>query len=174
MPSLKDVNCVIELSESQHSLREFGTIYGDGFVETFVPVPSKPQSFSVHLTSNRFIAPGIAIFVYVDGVYQCNRNRQDLKLRKPSDSRSLVDFRVRQKEEKQEDGSMIAREWTFDKLNIGKSGCDVAIWAKTDMQQHRPMMLQIFARHTSSKTLAASKSWCCAVPVPAMLDLLLR
>ncbi|KAA8616838.1 hypothetical protein A1F94_007490 [Pyrenophora tritici-repentis] len=118
MPSLKDLSCAIELSEPQKALEEFGTIYGDGFVETFVPVPSKPQSFSVHLTSNKFIAPGVAIFVYVDGVYQCNRNRQDLKLRKPSDSRSLVDFRVRQKEERQGDGSMIAREWAFDKLNI--------------------------------------------------------
>ncbi|KAF1942579.1 hypothetical protein EJ02DRAFT_402093 [Clathrospora elynae] len=121
MPSLKDLNCSIELSDSQQALQEFGTIYGDGFVETFVPVPSKPQSFLVHLTSNKFIAPGVAIFVYVDGVYQCNRNRQDLKLRKPSESRSVVDFRVRQKEEKQKDGSMIAREWTFDKLNIASA-----------------------------------------------------
>ncbi|KAI4708821.1 hypothetical protein J4E89_006222 [Alternaria sp. Ai002NY15] len=121
MPSLKDLNCAIELSGSQQALREFGTIYGDGFVETFVPVPNKPQSFSIHLTSNKFIAPGVAIFVYVDGVYQCNRNRQDLKLRKPSDSRSLVDFRVRQKEERQKDGSMIAREWAFDKLNIASA-----------------------------------------------------
>ena len=120
MPSLKDLNCVIELSESQQALQEFGTTYGDGFVETFIPVPSKLQTFSIHLTSNKFIAPGVAIFVYVDGVYQCNRNRQDLKLRKPSDSRSLVDFRVRQKEERQDDGSMVAREWAFDKLNIGK------------------------------------------------------
>ncbi|KAL7771094.1 hypothetical protein CFE70_001036 [Pyrenophora teres f. teres 0-1] len=121
MPSLKDLNCAIELSDTQNALEEFGTIYGDGFVETFVPVPSKPQPFSVHLTSNKFIAPGVAIFVYVDGVYQCNRNRQDLKLRKPSDSRSLVDFRVRQKEEKLGDGSMIAREWAFDKLNIASA-----------------------------------------------------
>ncbi|RYO31095.1 hypothetical protein AA0111_g5378 [Alternaria arborescens] len=118
MPSLRDLNCAIELSESQQALQEFGTTYGDGFVETFIPVPSKPQTFSIHLTSNKFIAPGVAIFVYVDGVYQCNRNRQDLKPRKPSDNRSLVDFRVRQKEERQDDGSMVAREWAFDKLNI--------------------------------------------------------
>ncbi|KAF1912358.1 hypothetical protein BDU57DRAFT_421772, partial [Ampelomyces quisqualis] len=118
MPTLKDLNCSIELSESQHKLQEFGTTYGDGFVETFVPVPSKPQSFSIHLTSDRFIAPGISMYVFVDGVYQCNRNRQDLKLRKGSDSRSVVDLRVRQKEEKQKDGSMIAREWKFEKLDI--------------------------------------------------------
>ncbi|CBX95294.1 hypothetical protein IAQ61_004115 [Plenodomus lingam] len=118
MPCLKDLQCSIELSDSQQTLQEFGTSYGDAFVETFVPVPSKPESFSIHLTSDKFIAPGIAMYVFIDGVYQCNRNRQDLKLRKSSKSRSLVDFRVRQKEEKQKDGSMIAREWKFEKLNI--------------------------------------------------------
>ncbi|KAH8732710.1 hypothetical protein GQ44DRAFT_765791 [Phaeosphaeriaceae sp. PMI808] len=117
MPKLKDLNCSIELSATQKPLQEFGTTYGDGFVETFVPVPSKPLSFSIHLTSNKFIAPGISMYVFVDGVYQCNRNRQDLKLRKGSDNRTLVDFRVRQKEEKQKDGSIIAREWKFEKLN---------------------------------------------------------
>ena len=117
MPHLKDLDCSIELLDSLRTLQEFGTTYGDGFVETFVPVPSRPQSFSVHLTSAKFIAPGISMYVFVDGVYQCNRNRQDLKLRKGSESRSLVDFRVRQKEEKQENGSMIAREWKFEKLN---------------------------------------------------------
>lgn len=126
MPSLKDLNCTIELSQAQQALPEYGTVYGDGFVETFVPIPSQPQSFSIHLTSTKFIAPGIAIFVYVDGVYQCNRNRQGLEPGNPSDSRSLVDFRVRQKEERQKDGSMIAREWTFDSLNICKLGYGVA------------------------------------------------
>ncbi|KAH9879349.1 hypothetical protein J1614_002788 [Plenodomus biglobosus] len=117
MPSLKDLKCSIELSDCQQTLPEFGTSYRDGLVETFVPVPTEPQSFSVHLTSDKFIAPGIAMYVFIDGVYQCNRNRQDLKLRKTSKNRSLVDFRVRQKEEKQKDGSMIAREWKFEKLN---------------------------------------------------------
>jgi hypothetical protein len=121
MPTLKDLTCAIELSESQRKLQEFGTTYGDGFVETFVPVPSKPQSFSIHLTSDRFIAPGISMYVFVDGEYQCNRNRQDLKLKKGSDRHSVVDFRVRQKEEKQKDGSMIARPWKFEKLDTSES-----------------------------------------------------
>jgi hypothetical protein len=121
MPTLKDINCSIELPDSQRTLQEFGTTYGDGCVETFVSVPSKPQSFSIHLTSEKFIAPGISMYVFVDGVYQCNRNQQNLKLRKHSDSRSVVDFRVRQKEEKQKDGSMIAREWKFEKLDTSKS-----------------------------------------------------
>ena len=152
MPSLKDLNCAIELSGGQQALREFGTIYGDGFVETFVPVPSKPQSFSIHLTSNKFIAPGVAIFVYVDGVYQCNRNRQDLKLRKPSDSRSLVDFRVRQKEERQKDGSTIAREWAFDKLNIGMCCEDFIEPRSSNYSQLQRMMHRTFVCQTFSTT----------------------
>ena len=60
------------------------------------------------------------MYVFIDGVYQCNRNRQNMKLRKPLDRRSLVDFKVRQKEERQKDGSMIAREWTFEELDHGE------------------------------------------------------
>jgi hypothetical protein len=127
MPTLKDLDCSIELSDSHRTLQEFGTTYGDGSVETFVPVPSRPQSFSVHLKSNNFIAPGIAIYCFIDGVYQCNRNRQDLKLRRASDSTSLVDFRLRQKEEKHKDGSMIAREWKFEKLSSTASPTTCAL-----------------------------------------------
>ncbi|KAF2627888.1 hypothetical protein BU25DRAFT_491039 [Macroventuria anomochaeta] len=117
MPLLKDLNCSIELSDDQEPLQELGTVYGDACVETFVPVPKKQQTFTVHLSSKNFIAPGIAMYVFIDGIYQCNRNRQNMKLRRPPDRRSLVDFKVRQKEERQKDGSMIAREWTFEKLD---------------------------------------------------------
>ncbi|KAJ4325172.1 hypothetical protein N0V94_000886 [Neodidymelliopsis sp. IMI 364377] len=120
MPSLKDLTCSIELSDNQEPLQELETVYGDALVETFVSVPKKQQTFTIHLSSNNFIAPGIAMYVFIDGVYQCNRNRQNLKLRKPPDRRSLVDFRVRQMEEQQKDGSMIAREWTFDTLDGGE------------------------------------------------------
>lgn len=119
MPLLKGLTCSIEPVGIQEPLQEYGTSYGDGFVETFVAVPSKPRPFTVHLKSFEYIAPGLAMYVFIDGVYQCNRNRQELRPRDPHDTRSLVDFRVRQKEEKRVDGSMIAREWIFEKLNIG-------------------------------------------------------
>ncbi|KAL5379766.1 hypothetical protein DPSP01_008237 [Paraphaeosphaeria sporulosa] len=118
MPTLKDLHCFIELSNGKIQLREFGTTYGDGRVETFVAVPEKPQSFAIRLSSSRFIAPGLAMYVFIDGVYQCNRNRQNLKLRKSPDRKSLVDFVVRQKEERQDDGTMIARDWNFEKLDV--------------------------------------------------------
>jgi hypothetical protein len=119
MPSLKDLHCFIELPGTDNRLEEFETSYSDGCVETFVAVPNEPQPFAVRLKSSNFIAPGLAMYVFIDGVYQCNRNRQDLKLRKPPDRKSLVDFCVRQKEEKQKDGTMVARDWRFEKLNIG-------------------------------------------------------
>ena len=119
MPSLRDLNCSIELSDDQEPLQELGTVYGDAFVETFIPVPKKQRTFTVHLSSRNFIAPGIAMYVFIDGVYQCNRNRQNMKLRKPPDRRSLVDFKVRQKEEKQKDGAMIGREWSLEELYHG-------------------------------------------------------
>lgn len=121
MPSLKDLTCSVELSDGNKPLQELGTVYNDGSVSTFIPIPkNKAQAFTVHLTSSKFIAPGLALFVFIDGVYQCNRNRQDLKLRTPLSRRSLVDFRVRQKEEKQTDGSMMAQEWTFEGLCKGE------------------------------------------------------
>lgn len=115
MPTLKDLHCSIELSNSGQPLQEMGTVYGDACVETFISVPKERHKFTIHLSSTNFIAPGIAMYVFIDGVYQCNRNRQNLEPRMPPDRRSLVNFRVRQKEEIQKDGSMVAREWTFER-----------------------------------------------------------
>ncbi|KAF1959113.1 hypothetical protein CC80DRAFT_533333 [Byssothecium circinans] len=124
MPSLGDLHCFIELAGSRRKLQEFGTSYADGTVETFVAVPNRPQPFRIRLQSTKFIAPGLSMHVFIDGVYQCNRNRQHLKHRTPPDKRSLVDFCVRQKEERQKDGTMIARDWRFEKLNIEENiGC---------------------------------------------------
>lgn len=134
MPSLKDLHCTIELPGGITSrpprLREFNTTYGDGCVETFVAVPDRPQGFAIRLSSSKFIAPGLAMYVFIDGVYQCNRNRQNLKLRKPLDRKPLVEFVVRQKEERVEGGGMVARDWRFEEMDIGMwmyawEGCEV-------------------------------------------------
>ena len=63
------------------------------------------------------------MFVYIDGVYQVNRNRHNLKIPGAGTKRSHteVDFRVRQKEELLWDGSFEGKEWRFEKANIGKS-----------------------------------------------------
>lgn len=61
------------------------------------------------------------MIVYIDGNYQCNRNRVNLQPHKkdlPRD-RSEVDFIVRQKEKAMGDGTYMGREWRFDDHNIG-------------------------------------------------------
>lgn len=121
MPTFQQLACHIEQAGSNLKLREYGTTYGDGFVETFVAIPDEPRGFSIHLTSSAYIAPGLAIFVYVDGVYQCNRNRrgQEIPDKDTPLEGSFVEFRVRQKEEKRFDGTFIGRSWNFEKLNVG-------------------------------------------------------
>jgi hypothetical protein len=164
MPSLKDLHCFIELPGTDTKLREFGTKYSDGCVETFVAVPNGLQPFAICLNSSDFIAPGLAIYVFIDGVYQCNRNRKDLKLRRPPDRKSLATFRVRQREETQKNGSMIAREWRFEKLNIGQwQCCGERILA--DLPQQKPTARPKRAQKMCWKTSAASKSLSFAAPV---------
>lgn len=121
MPTLKQLTCQIERGPLNLPLREYNTKYADGFVETHIIVPTQPSPFSVHLTSDGYIAPGLAMFVYIDGVPQCNRNRRGL-IAPTMDSKLLetnIDFRVRQKEDKVSDGKYIGREWSFEALNTG-------------------------------------------------------
>ena len=121
MPTLKQLQCHIEHGSSNSRLLEFCTSYGDGFVETYVSVPSRPSPFSIHLLSDGYIAPGLAMFVFIDGVVQCNRNRVGLiPAGKDVDPRKTeVDFRVRQKEDRMDDDHFMGREWTFENLNTG-------------------------------------------------------
>ena len=123
MPSLKQITCNVESSGSDLPLHEYQTIYADGFVETYVAVPPVSTAFSIHLRSHGYIAPGLAMFVYMDGEYQCNRNRSNLKI--PSDAttwrQTEVDFKVRQKEELMPDGSFSGKQWKFESLKTGKA-----------------------------------------------------
>ena len=104
-------------------MQEYQTSYADGFVETYVAIPSVPTPFSVHLKSHGYIAPGLAMFVYMDGIYQCNRNRRNLKIPDGTSSskHTEVDFHVRQKEEMTSDGTFIGKQWRFEKLRPGQS-----------------------------------------------------
>ena len=67
MPTLKQLTCNVEWASSRVPLQEYHTIYADGYVETFIAVPSTPAPFSIHLQSHGYIAPGIAMFVYASG-----------------------------------------------------------------------------------------------------------
>jgi hypothetical protein len=67
MPTLKHLTCHVEWASSQVPLSEFQTAYADGYVETYIAVPSFPTPFEIRLTSNGYIAPGLAMFVFVSG-----------------------------------------------------------------------------------------------------------
>ena len=64
MPTLKQLTCNVEWTGSSLPLQEYHTIYADGYVETFIAVPATPTTFSIHLRSHGYIAPGLAMFVY--------------------------------------------------------------------------------------------------------------
>ncbi|KAM5458946.1 hypothetical protein McanMca71_001860 [Microsporum canis] len=122
MPTLKQLTCHIEWANCSVPFKEYSVTYGDGSVECLIPIQPASTPFSIRLTSSGYIAPGLAMFVYIDGVYQCNRNRDDLILRKPSGKvkkrTQNVNFCVRQKEERLTDGSWIGRPWRFEPLQI--------------------------------------------------------
>lgn len=123
MPSLKQVNCSVELGPNNTKLKEYGARYSDGSVECFIAVPETRLPFTIHMTTRGYIASGLAMFVFVDGQYQCNRNKRCPTL--PGVSQATedykIEFRVRQKEEKTPDGKFIGREWSFTELNVGSS-----------------------------------------------------
>lgn len=117
MPTLKQLECTIELCDDEKftPFQEFGTTYGDGLVITHVLIPARSQPFSIRLTSNRFIADGLAALLFIDGEYQCNRNRTGLKPNKG------VNFLFRQREDCLGDGKFLGRDWSFEKFNTSSS-----------------------------------------------------
>ena len=124
MPQLKQLTCRIESGSKNTPLIDYDPTYGDGWVKSFIAVPatSLGRTFSVHLTSHGYIAPGLAFFVFIDSVSQCNRNRVGLiQTTDPKEKwRMEVDFRVRQKEEMLDHGRWIGREWKFEELYTGE------------------------------------------------------
>lgn len=122
MPKLKQLTCHVEWTPSNTPFREYGICYGDGVVESYIAIPAGSTPFSINLRSDGFIAPGLAAFVFIDGVYQCNRYRGDLQISDKVRMDCLsdtVNFRVRQKEERLPDGGWMGRPWRFEPLNIG-------------------------------------------------------
>ncbi len=120
MPTLKDLVCHVQWTDTGSPFPEYGTQYGDGVVETYIAIPNHPQTFNVRLTSERFIFEGLVMVVFIDGNYQCNRVRVNLQPHKKGlpENRSNIDFVVRQKEKPLGDGTFVGREWRFDDCNI--------------------------------------------------------
>ncbi|OXV10478.1 hypothetical protein Egran_01761 [Elaphomyces granulatus] len=125
MPTLNHLTCHVEWPTSNIPFQEYGISYGNGVVESHIAVPPSSTPFAISLQSTSFIYSGLAVFVYIDGVYQCNRNRCDLKSPKrtdnPNDTGTMVEFRVRQKEVFLPNGDWIGRPWRFEPLELAHS-----------------------------------------------------
>lgn len=69
------------------------------------------------------------MFVYIDGEYQCNRGRNNLKVPTSTtqEHHTNVDFVVRQKEESLSDGNFLGRQWIFGSLG---EGAQQTMWLK--------------------------------------------
>lgn len=119
MPSLRDLVCRVEWdSPDNPPLQEYKVTYGDGYVECFLAIPRSPTPYVIQLTSHGYIAPGLAAYVFIDGEYQCNRNRHRLLIPAEGVSREdcEIDFRLRQKESRGADGTWEGQEWNFETI----------------------------------------------------------
>jgi hypothetical protein len=122
MPTLNKLTCTILLPPTDTPLPEYRRKYLDSSVSVYVPVPEIPilqaaPAFNIQLRSeDEWIAPGLAMFVYIDGYYQCNRSK-----RTPLSGSSALELRVRQKEEKLAGGGggFVGREWRWVQLDVG-------------------------------------------------------
>ena len=124
MPRLKDITCEVQYADADSPFKEYMTQYRDAYVQTFIAVPENPLPFVIRLKSHSFIASGLAMFVYIDGNYHCNRNRTNLRQVKPGEDtrKERIDFLVRQKESKnhEDDESFVGRQWQFNPCNISE------------------------------------------------------
>ncbi|KAF4552295.1 Protein phosphatase PP2A regulatory subunit B [Elsinoe fawcettii] len=129
MPELSGIKCTVELGANNQVLDEFHTTYGNQRVGCYLCVPDNDQPFSIHVTTTSFVHTGIAVFAFMDGQYQANRNKTGI----PStiagtdvDRKGQVDIRLRQKEEADASGKfIIGREWRFSTLKTAPDGDNI-------------------------------------------------
>ena len=136
MPTLRDITCSVRYAPNGIEFPEYGTLYGDGIVETYIAVPEDPCGFTISLKSNAYIYEGLAMVVFIDGTLNCNRNRTNLvpPHKTLPNNHSQVEFLVRQKEKPLHSGTYMGRSWRFDNFNIGKpTSCEPA--TSTDATQ---------------------------------------
>lgn len=122
MPSLRNLICQVEWDSPDNvPLPEYKVAYDDGYVESYLAIPRSPTHFAIHLTSHGYIAPGLAMYVFINGNYQCNRNRHQLLIPAEGVSRKdcEIDFRLRQKEYRGPDGTWEGQQWKFERLTQG-------------------------------------------------------
>lgn len=122
MPALGQLACYVQ-GPCTWPLMEYGTVYGDRKVATYVCIPKKPTPFTIRFMTTGYIAPGLSVWVYVDGVRQCNRNWLDFypsgryQTHRPESNE--IATTLQQGEKGLQDGTFLARSWYFGKVNKG-------------------------------------------------------
>ncbi|KAL8790833.1 MAG: hypothetical protein Q9213_000457 [Squamulea squamosa] len=155
MPTLKQLTCTVEWSASGPSipLQEYGTTYFDGLVETWIAIPPISTPFSIRLLSQGYIAPGLSMFVYIDGEYQCNRGRNNLKIPTSTSQKhhTNVDFVVRQKEESLSDGNFLGRQWIFGSMIEGPGVVNLGSGSSNSKSAHMATIEVVVLRSIESQ-----------------------
>lgn len=168
MPTLNKLTCTILLPPTDTPLPEYRRKYLDSSVSVYVPVPEIPilqaaPAFNIQLRSeDEWLAPGLAMFVYIDGYYQCNRSKCT-----PLTGSSALELRVRQKEEKVAGGGggFVGREWRWVGLDVGiflRFSLDWfmhALLTAIFLLQNKPVGLQVLTM-TCKSMWARSRSLC--------------
>jgi hypothetical protein len=121
-PATRHALTKLTAADSKEALKEYRTNYADGRVDCYLAIPNSPTVFYIEVTNDSYIAPGLAVFAYIDGVYQCNRNRRGLEISDGKDLNYLsrANFILSQKEEFRPDGTLWGKKWRFDKVNAGE------------------------------------------------------
>jgi len=121
MPSLGTLECHVELAETGLQLNEYDTFWASNAVECYIIIPNQPSPFQIRLSATGYFSPSLSAFVYIDGVFQCNRFKRGLL--PPTNGSNLeesrVDFKFKSKDYTLQGGRMISHPWRFEKLNIG-------------------------------------------------------
>ncbi|GAM84193.1 hypothetical protein ANO11243_021860 [Dothideomycetidae sp. 11243] len=125
MPDLNCMRCTIEIGPNHEAVQELGVSYSNQRVQCYVGVPNTDVAFCIRFETSSYISPGLAVFVFIDGQYQANRNftRPPLQLVSSSTVNHKIDECIRQKEEfRTKSDLMIGRAWHFSKIKTFTSG----------------------------------------------------
>jgi hypothetical protein len=132
MPILNDLECHIKPFESSIPFKELDTRFRGRSATTLVQALGTITRFCITIKSTKYISSGLGVFIYIDGVYQCNRLKLELKIPCAGEAfdvdKSGINFVLSQAESHLYDESLPnggaafrVRPWQFGPLHSSKS-----------------------------------------------------
>jgi hypothetical protein len=117
MPALGHLECHLELEPGGIQFDEYRIQYSNSAVKSYVVVPGHSSTFSIVLNVEGYIAPGLSVYVFMDGVFQVSKN----KATGGRNAKKGIQLRFSQREQHITNERVIARDWRFEKFNVGMS-----------------------------------------------------